>query len=216
MSSPFVPAALKHWLQTVRASRRYPQADHIFSPFVRDGATLGTGVGIADGVIVNPGVVIGDYSYANRGAILFSGTIGKFCSIAHYALIGPENHPVDHLSTAPVLYSGALLGTPSGWEEFTSPPVIGSDVWIGANAVVMQGVTIGHGAIVGAGAVVTRDVAPYTIVGGVPARPIRARFDEATIGGLLESSWWDLPADELLLRYGPKFAAGAAWRSVEA
>jgi virginiamycin A acetyltransferase len=161
---------------------------------------------LAEGVVVNAGVSVGDWTYANRGAIPFSGSIGHFCSIAHNAQVGPENHPLTHLSTAPCAY------TASGWDEFASPPRIGSDVWIGSHATVLQGVSVGDDAVIGAGAVVTRHVQPYEIVCGVPARPLRKRFDDATIDMLLRLRWWELPASEWEEHLSPAFAAGPGWR----
>jgi acetyltransferase-like isoleucine patch superfamily enzyme len=162
-------------------------------------------------VIINPGVSIGDYTYINRGSIIFSGNIGKFCSIAHYVQIGAEQHPVRHLSTSPYVYSDhSVTGTSSGFVEISRPPIIGSDVWIGSAAIIMQGVTIGHGAIIGAGAVVTKDVAPYTVVAGVPAGKIGVRFADPVVERLLSWRWWDLPDDELTAM-GPLVAAGERW-----
>ena len=129
-------------------------------------------------------------------------------------MIGPEQHPVEHLSTSPSLYKGEVLGIkPSGWEEFFAPPKIGSDVWIGTHAVVLQGVNLGHGVIVAAGAVVTRDVEPYAIVGGVPARVLRLRFREEVIADLLDNRWWELPLKDLQQKFGSAFSAGADWQT---
>lgn len=195
----------------VQARRRFPHADYINSPHVAASAALGRQCGIGEDVVVNAGVSIGDYSYVNRGAILFSGEIGRFCSIAHYAQIGAEQHAVRHLSTSPFMYGkNSITGTPSGFDEFPAPPLIGSDVWIGSAAVIMQGVTIGHGAIVAAGAVVTKDVEPYQIVAGVPAKPIGSRFDDATVERLLKWAWWDLPIEEIKA-LGPVTSAGERW-----
>jgi acetyltransferase-like isoleucine patch superfamily enzyme len=164
-------------------------------------------------VVVNAQVKLGDWSYANKGAILFSGSIGRFCSIGHYAQIGPENHPLDHLSSSPYLYkSGGLLDGDSGWNEWDAPPQIGNDVWIGSHAVVLQGVAVGDGAVIAAGAVVIDDVEPYSIVGGVPAKRIGDRFDAATVERLLKLRWWDHSADEIRACFGDAIVAGSSWR----
>lgn len=128
--------------------------------------------------------------------------IGKFCSIACGAkfLFNSANHTLLSLSTYPFpLFYEA-------WEHGMSPAeawdnkgdiVVGNDVWIGYEAVILAGVTIGDGAIVGTRAVVTKDVPPYTIVGGVPARPIRKRFSQEVIDGLLALQWWDQPLEKV-------------------
>ncbi len=129
--------------------------------------------------------------------------IGKFCSIACGAkfLFNSANHALGSLSTYPFPIFFEEWGLPvedlpSAWDNH-GDIVVGSDVWIGYEAVILAGVTIGDGAIIGARAVVTRDVPPYTLVGGVPAKPIRKRFDEDTIARLLELRWWDWPAERI-------------------
>lgn len=124
---------------------------------------------------------IGAYSYCNGSVHAHNATIGRYCSIAAGAVIGAGNHRLDGLSTHPQAGGNA---------NNDSRVVIGHDVWIGTNAVIIGGVTIGIGAVVAAGAVVTRDVEHHTIVAGVPARPIRRRFDEATSRRILHSEWW--------------------------
>ena len=129
-------------------------------------------------------------------------TIGKFCSIACGAkfLFNSANHALGSLSTYvfPIFYEewGHGMEVTEAWDH-RGDIVIGNDVWIGYEAVILSGVTIGDGAIVAARSVVTRDVPPYTIVGGVPARPIRRRFDQETIDALLELRWWDWPLEKL-------------------
>lgn len=124
--------------------------------------------------------------------------IGKFCSIACGAkfLMNSANHTLRSLSTYtfPIFYEAWGLETrpAEAWDNH-GDIVIGNDVWIGYEAVILAGVTIGDGAVIGARAVVTKDVPPYTIVGGVPARPIRKRFDNAAIEALLALRWWDWP-----------------------
>ena len=129
--------------------------------------------------------------------------IGKFCSIACGAkfLFNSANHTLRSLSTYifPVLFEEWGLDVariPEAWDN-KGNIVVGSDVWIGYEAVILAGVTIGDGAIVAARAVVTQDVPPYTIVGGVPARPIRKRFSDQEIERLLTLRWWDWPAEKI-------------------
>ncbi len=140
---------------------------------------------------------IGRYSYIGRTAYLNLVTVGSFSSIGPGTLAGLGEHPVDFGSTSPALYSTRRQcgGTFAAADVFPErrPIVIGHDVWLGARVFVRDGVTIGHGAIVAAGSVVTHDVAPYTIVGGTPAKLIRARFDDATVSRLLALAWWSWP-----------------------
>lgn len=129
--------------------------------------------------------------------------IGRFCSIACGAkfLFTSANHSLSSLSTYPFPLFYEEWGQP--WHQLTQAwenrgdIIIGNDVWIGYEAVILSGVTIGDGAIIAARAVVTQDVPPYTIVGGVPARPIRKRYDQASIDQLLALRWWDWPEVEL-------------------
>jgi len=132
--------------------------------------------------------------------------IGKFCSIAANVMIGTGMHPVHYLTTSPISYQTSNISHDDlsfpkdrflNYED-SKPVTIGNDVWIGLNAVIMDGITIGDGAIVGAGAVVTRDVPPYGIALGVPARVVKYRFDEDTIRRLLQVRWWDQPDDVIL------------------
>ena len=131
--------------------------------------------------------------------------MGKSCSIACGAkfLFNAANHAMGSLSTYPfpIFYDEWEHGlwADKAWDN-KGDIVVGNDVWIGFEAVIPAGVTIGDGAIVGARAVVTKDVPPYTIVGGVPARPIRKRFSEETIEKLSAMKWWDLPPAEILKR----------------
>lgn len=126
-------------------------------------------------------VRIGYRSYAND-SFFRNCEIGRFCSIGRRCSIGAARHPISTLSTHPAAF-------PDGF-EVGPPTVIGNDVWIGDNAVVMAGLRLADGAVVGAGAVVTRDVGPYEIVGGTPARLIRNRFDADTVARLMASQWW--------------------------
>lgn len=129
--------------------------------------------------------------------------IGKFCSIACGAkfIFTSANHKMASLSTYPFPIFFAEWGLDAknirdAWDN-KGDIVVGSDVWIGYEAVILSGVHIGDGAIIGARAVVTKDVAPYTIVGGVPAKPIRRRFDDETIEKLESLRWWDWDAEKI-------------------
>ena len=137
--------------------------------------------------------------YINKDRLV----IGKFCSIACGAkfIFTSANHALGSRSTYPfpIFYDEWALdavNVTDAWDN-KGDIVVGNDVWIGYEAVILSGVTIGDGAIIGARAVVTKDVPPYTIVAGVPARPIRKRFDEETIARLEQLRWWDWPEDEI-------------------
>lgn len=170
--------------------------------------------------ITNPNIQVGDFTMYNdfvhdprdfqRNNVLYhypvNGdklVIGKFCSIACGAkfLFTSANHTLRSLSTYPFPLFFEEWGldrahVPQAWDN-KGDIVVGNDVWIGYEAILLSGVTIGDGAIIGTRAVVTQDVPPYTIVGGVPAKPIRRRFDDATIDALLALRWWDWPREKL-------------------
>lgn len=141
---------------------------------------------------------MGDYSYITRQCEVVWTTIGKFCSIANYTRLNPGNHPTWRACQHHSVYRAEAYGLgpdDAAFFEWRKADwvTIGHDVWIGHGATVLAGVAIGTGAVVGAGAVVSRDVAPYEIVGGVPARPIRRRFTEAQAEALMAIAWWDWP-----------------------
>lgn len=140
------------------------------------------------------------YHYPINGDKLI---IGKFCSIACGAkfLFNSANHTLTSLSTYtfPLFFEEwdlEMKNVAKAWDN-KGNIIIGNDVWIGYDAIILSGVTIGDGAIIGARAVVTKDVPPYTIVGGVPAKTIRKRFDEKTIKSLLSLKWWDWPEERI-------------------
>ena len=176
-----------------------------------DGVQIEENCLIYEGVDIRYNVRIGSYTLINVDTIIQAATIGKFCSIGPRCQIGMPEHPTNHLSTSPFIYDKdrSILGIDS-WEENKTPPVIGNDVWLGSNVIVLQGITIGDGAIVAAGAVVAKDVEPYTIVGGVPAKFIKNRFEDEVIAKLLKWKWWDLPAVQLK-KHKDKFEAGSDW-----
>lgn len=153
---------------------------------------------------------IGRYSYVQENTRLFNVSIGPFCSIAPNVNIGLLSHPTHMTSTSPVFYDNTQPLTEFLIDHAVAPAVLPTtnvcaDVWIGDGARVMSGLTIGVGAVIGAGAVVTRDVKPYEIVGGIPAKVMRKRFEEATCKALLESKWWEMD-DEQLRRLAPDFS----------
>lgn len=148
---------------------------------------------------------LGRFTYIT-GASISNATIGQFCSVGQGTKIGGfGRHPVDWATTHPVFYStskqaGVSFVDTDYFEEQVGPVLIGNDVWIGTNVLILDGVTVGDGAIIAAGAVVTRNVDPYAIVGGVPAKLIRYRFSPTAIQRFLQLKWWDWPEEELRRR----------------
>jgi acetyltransferase-like isoleucine patch superfamily enzyme len=151
---------------------------------------------------------IGRHTYVVNARIV-SAQIGAFCSIGPEVNIGGlGSHPINWVSTHPAFYStrqqsGKTFALTDLFDELR-PNKIGNDVWIGARVLILDGVNIGDGAIVAAGTVVTKDVPPYAIVGGVAAKVIRFRFDSAVIDALLKWQWWNLP-DDVLARLALQF-----------
>ena len=171
-------------------------------------------------VVSDPNIMVGDFSMYNdfvnnpcnfeKNNVLYHYpvnhdklVIGKFCSIACGAkfIFTSANHTLSSLSTYPFPiffeeWGLDIKNVTKAWDN-KGDIVIGNDVWIGYEAVILSGVTIGDGAIIGTRAVVTKDVPPYTIVGGVPAKPIRKRFSEETIASLLEIKWWNWSKEQI-------------------
>jgi virginiamycin A acetyltransferase len=152
----------------------------------------------------NYDVEIGMYTYGNCfdvNSLDRKTTIGRYCSIAHGVIALTHNHPLDHPSTHSFFFNNCL-GVVDAYLVEHHPLSIGNDVWIGQNAIILPSVSrIGDGAVIGAGAVVTKDVEPYSIVVGNPARLLRYRFSQETIVKLQESRWWEKSVGELDLNY---------------
>lgn len=171
-------------------------------------------------VISNPNISVGEFTMYNdfvndpmqfeRNNVLYQYPInhdkliiGKFCSIACGAkfIFNSANHTLSSVSTYPFPiffeeWGLNIKDVAAAWDN-KGDIVIGNDVWIGYEAVIMAGVTVGDGAIIGTRAVVTKDVPPYTIVGGVPAKPIRKRFENEALDELLKIRWWDWPEEKI-------------------
>jgi acetyltransferase-like isoleucine patch superfamily enzyme len=156
-------------------------------------------------------VKIGAYTYFQGGDVTKIEVVGRYCSIGPGFSSGDASHPIDWLSTSPLQYSDNKFGFSKAMTGFEAEkrtakedptvgksfPIIGNDVWIGANVTIMRGVNIGDGAIIGAGSVVTKSVPPYAIAGGVPARVIRYRFPESIIERMQALRWWEYDASVL-------------------
>lgn len=145
---------------------------------------------------------IGAFSYVGQGSEIRNTSIGRFCSIAANVALGPAEHPTNWLSSHPFQFDGVrYFDEYPHWQAFASSikkfggnastTHIGHDVWIGRNAIVRQGVKVGDGAVIAAGSFVNQDVPDFSIVGGVPARVIRCRFDDETITRLQALQWWN-------------------------
>src|SRR5690606_35495060 len=189
--------------------------------------------------VTHPNIVVGRYSYysgyyhghsfddcahfllPHEGADRL--IVGSFCSIgsgAAFIMAGNQGHRHDWASSFPFFYMPEVPEFAGAIDAFApaGDTVIGNDVWIGTEAIVMPGVRIGHGAVIGTRALVTRDVEPYTIIGGNPGKPIRKRFDDEQVAMLLDMAWWDWPDDRLkaampLLCSGDIAALHAFWKA---
>jgi acetyltransferase-like isoleucine patch superfamily enzyme len=140
------------------------------------------------------------YSFCGYDCEIIHAEIGSFTSIANNVVIGGAKHPIDWVSTSPVFYSGRDSVTKK-FSNFdlneTKKTIIGNDVWIGRSAIIISGVNIGNGAVIGAGAVVTKDVPPYAIFAGNPAKLIRFRFEDNIVIALKEIKWWNFDEKDI-------------------
>lgn len=187
---------IRWWISPLSAMIKNPtlrayQGSRIFH------TTFGENVSIFENTHIYSSV-IGNYTYIQSGGIIHNCTIGSYCSIAEGVRIALGRHPIrESLSTNPNIYSANV----KVWGDAAHPIVfeenlsvnIGSDVYIGARVTILDGVKIGHGAVIGASALVTKDVGPYEIVGGVPAKLIGKRFSDKQIEMLLLIEWWNHP-----------------------
>jgi len=177
------------------------------APVIHDGCSL-TEADLGRFVEIGPGSrvansTIGDYSYCDRYCDIANAEVGRFANIASFVRIGATDHPLDRASLHHFMYRSE-----SYWDDAPDDArwfekrrarrsSIGHDTWIGHGAQVKPEVTVGHGAVIAAGAVVTKDVAPYTIVAGLPAKPVRERQPRAIAERLIALAWWDWPHDRL-------------------
>ena len=157
----------------------------IYSSHISYRALNGSGIEIQSGTRVDSSSSIGSFSYIGCYCYITRAKIGRYVSIANNVSIGQGEHDLSRISTSSLFYK-----TP--WETLTQGVCeIGNDVWIGVDAVILRGVSIGDGAVIAANAVVTKDVPPFAIVGGVPAKVLKYRFDPDTCRVISSSQWWN-------------------------
>lgn len=148
---------------------------------------------------------INDYSYTCENCQIIYSEIAKFVNIASYVRLNPGQHPMQWISQHHFLYRKEMYGFGEDDNAFfqwrkSQKVIIGNDVWLGHNSVVMGGITVGDGAVIGSSSVVTKDVPPYAVVAGVPAKVIKHRFSEKIIKKLLEIKWWEWPHEIIMER----------------
>lgn len=193
----FLKKIIKYWLLV----RKFPNSKIYF------GANMNKISTISDNTVLFSNVVllnanVDKYTYIQSGSVVSSANIGKFCSIASNVTIGLAAHPTCMVSTSPIFYDNTqplpfFFTAQKEFENIMPTTYIESDVWVGQNVMIKSGITIGVGAIVGTGAVVTKNVEPYSIVGGIPAKHIKYRFEKDIREKLLTSKWWTLNEEKL-------------------
>ena len=185
----------------VSNKRNFSNAAIDSGSFISSDTVIGTNAHILSGCYVNNST-IGSYTYVNRNSFIQYTTIGNYCSIATDVIIGQGLHPLNRFSTSPIFYKAKnalnlqLVSEDLDFAEY-KPVTIGSDVWVGTRVIIMGGITIGHGAVLASGAVITKDVPPYAIMGGVPAKVIKYRFNNEVQQQLLETKWWEKDARQV-------------------
>lgn len=200
----FIKSALKGLVMSLLFRFKYPTCVVHYGAVVGAGAKLGRfNVIFRDASIIDS--TLGDHTYVQQRTTVSNADIGKFGSIAAGATIGLSQHAMNGVSTHPSFYlkNTPLAKTYSDRDFFvtTNRTLVGHDVWIGQNAVIMSGVKLGTGSVIAACAVVTHDVPDYAVVAGVPARIIKYRFGDKLRKALLESQWWNMPESWLEENY---------------
>jgi len=169
---------------------------------------IGENVTIGKRTFIDKFSEIGDYTYIGKNCNITKSSIGRYCSIANNVSIGQGEHNINKISTSAFFYKNP-------YEELTKKPcIIGNDVWIGTDAIILRGVTVGNGAVIGANAVVTKDIPAYSIVVGCPAKIIKYRFDPTSIEIIEKSRWWEFnlkEAKKILFEIENQLLGGNKW-----
>ena len=191
---------ITNYIKSFCTKTRYLKSISLFS-FWDDKSDVSSKVYLAQGVNLG-NTSIGNYTRIRQLSTLHHVDVGKYCSISRNVRIGLGRHPLNLISTNSIFYSKNKTSLRHDWRkeidfEEHEQTKIGNDVWIGEFVTIPGGITIGDGAVIATKSVVTKDVPPYAIVGGVPAKVLRYRFDEETIVALLKIKWWDLSDDEI-------------------
>lgn len=198
---------MKTTLRSIYTKLKHRDAYIAFSSRVSPDSVLDSGVRVFKGSTLGSCKVL-RYTYIGSDCDIARTEIGPFTSFGPQVLCGLATHPLEYISTYPGFYSDRASG--ATWfganHEFADllPTRIGADVWIGARAIIIGGVNIGHGAVIGAGAIVTKDVPPHAIAVGVPAKVIRYRFERSLSQEIINSRWWEAPVSAL--RQASEFA----------
>lgn len=171
----------------------------IYSKDISFNIKLEEKVRIYKDVYIDKNVNIGKYSYISSGTKIYCNTkIGAFCSIGPNVTIGPGNHDYNLFTTHPILYDRSWNKNILENNSINKKTIIGNDVWIGCNALILNGIMIGDGAVIGAGTIVTKDIPPYAIVIGNPGKIIKYRFNKGVINKLISEKWWEKELNEIL------------------
>ena len=185
-----------HWISRECAAfdpngmLRMPLVQSINSNQIKLSFLAGENIQLMEGSIISPDSIIGANTYVGFNCHISRARIGRYVSIADNVLVGPGEHQLDRLSTSSLFYQ-------SPYDELTKEAcVVQDDVWIGAASIIRRGITIGTGAVIGANSFVNKDVSPFAIMVGSPARCIGYRFKEQTVAKILASRWWALPLED--------------------
>ncbi|MDO1451213.1 CatB-related O-acetyltransferase [Rhodocytophaga aerolata] len=182
---------LKWIFNTYRVKNKFPTAKIGFMAKVYGNSLLGHKSKIENYVIVK-NTTLGDFSYIGPDSRFNYATIGKFCSIGPGVYAGLGIHPTNtFVSSSTFFYTSDKQAKDRPYFEEYRQTIIGNDVWIGSRAILIDGIKVGDGAVIGAGAVVTKDVPPYAVVGGIPAKIIKYRFEPEEREFLLTDQWWN-------------------------